>query len=435
MDIATVIGLVVGVAVLVTASGGGAPELYDGTALLLVVLGGFAATLVAFPLREIGRIPSIVRQVLYSRASSPKALIERIVHFAECARRGGILSLEQELAATDPGSLKAGVMLAMDGTEPALISDILGGELREVEERHALGAEMVQTLGRNWATFGVIGALLTLVMESGAESAGLGGAALPLLYGAVLAGLVAWPFRCKLVVVSEGEVLSRRLIIEGIGAIQAGDNPRLVEHKLSVLLAPFRPSDKTPALVPPPAAPDGKGAEEITAYAAANEERILAAVAAAIAARDDPEEDKAEGIELVERARRKELAVMAVLARLEESVCQQVLKALKSPPPVEPSAVADTESFSFEDIRTLTDRETQVLLREVDQRDLVFALKGASRELIDKVLGNMSERVCTFILHEVALCHPTPPDIFMTQARVVAQVFQLVKQGHITLPK
>jgi flagellar motor switch protein FliG len=49
--------------------------------------------------------------------------------------------------------------------------------------------------------------------------------------------------------------------------------------------------------------------------------------------------------------------------------------------------------FVFDDISKLTDREIQTLMREVDQKDLVVALKASTEELKDKILGNMSERV------------------------------------------
>jgi flagellar motor switch protein FliG len=62
--------------------------------------------------------------------------------------------------------------------------------------------------------------------------------------------------------------------------------------------------------------------------------------------------------------------------------------------------------FVFEDIAKLTDRELQSLLREVDQKDLIVALKSASEELKEKVLGNMSERVRTFITEEMEFQGP-----------------------------
>jgi len=90
---------------------------------------------------------------------------------------------------------------------------------------------------------------------------------------------------------------------------------------------------------------------------------------------------------------------------------------------------------SFNDIVRLTDREIQTLMREVDQKDLVVALKAASDELKDKVLGNFSKRVRTFITEEMEFLGPMPlSEVEEVQLRIVQQVEQLAEQGHVTWP-
>lgn len=90
--------------------------------------------------------------------------------------------------------------------------------------------------------------------------------------------------------------------------------------------------------------------------------------------------------------------------------------------------------FVFADIAKLTDREIQTLMREVDQKDLVIALKAAPDELKDKVLGNMSERVRTFITEEMEFLGPMRlSEVEEVQLRIVQQVRQLEEQGQITI--
>ena len=90
--------------------------------------------------------------------------------------------------------------------------------------------------------------------------------------------------------------------------------------------------------------------------------------------------------------------------------------------------------FVFADISKLTDREIQTLMREVDQKDLVVALKAAQDELKDKVLGNMSERVRTFITEEMEFLGPMRlSEVEEVQLRIVQQVRQLEEQGQITI--
>ena len=89
--------------------------------------------------------------------------------------------------------------------------------------------------------------------------------------------------------------------------------------------------------------------------------------------------------------------------------------------------------FVFDDISKLTDREIQTLMREVDQKDLVIALKAAQDELKDKILGNMSERVRTFITEEMEFQGPMRlSEVEEVQLRIVQQVRQLEEQAIVS---
>ena len=90
--------------------------------------------------------------------------------------------------------------------------------------------------------------------------------------------------------------------------------------------------------------------------------------------------------------------------------------------------------FVFEDILKLSDREIQILLREVDQKDLVIALKSSSEELKEKVLGNMSDRVRQFVTEEMDFSGPMRlSEVEEVQLRIVQMVRQLEEQGQITI--
>ena len=90
--------------------------------------------------------------------------------------------------------------------------------------------------------------------------------------------------------------------------------------------------------------------------------------------------------------------------------------------------------FVFEDILKLSDREIQILLREVDQKDLVIALKSSSEELKEKVLGNMSDRVRQFVTEEMDFTGPMRlSEVEEVQLRIVQMVRQLEEQGQITI--
>ena len=92
--------------------------------------------------------------------------------------------------------------------------------------------------------------------------------------------------------------------------------------------------------------------------------------------------------------------------------------------------------FVFSDLAKLTDREIQTLLREVEQKDLTMALKGADEELKEKILGNMSERVRQFIQEEMEFAGPMRlSEVEEVQLRIVHQARQLEDQGQITITR
>ncbi|MEW6751158.1 MAG: FliG C-terminal domain-containing protein [Candidatus Latescibacterota bacterium] len=439
MAILTIAALVVGLAVVFAGTGQTVCPFADWHAFIVVFVGGLAATLAAFPACVFGRIPRLLWRAVTARHAAPAETIGRIVGMAETARRQGILALEHEL----PGDpfLRTGVVLAVDGAEPALIAGILGTELQSLQERHRQSRRLLETLARNWMVFAGIGVALVLVVggEAGLPPLELvRQAASPLLQGLLLAGLFAWPLACRLGEVHEQEALAKRMAIEGVMAIQSGDNPRIVEHKLAVFLAPGQrprgPAAPGPAAPPPPA--PGPGNEEVAREVARftqDHRALLLQELRSTAARVADETSRLQLGDLAGRFQREEIGVVALLAALSQEVRQELLLAMRHAPrpPVEDAAAR--ADFDFGDFVGLTDREIQTLLREVDQRDLVIALKGAAEEVREKFLSNMSQRVRTFITEEIEYLHVHPVEVLETRARMVLQAHRLAQQGQVTL--
>lgn len=248
MDIATIVGLL-GASTLILIAMEDPMTFWNIPSVLIVIGGTLMATLAANPLSQVGGIASVYLKTIKTSASSPNELIEKIVGFAETARREGILALEQAVEEANDAFLSGGIRLAVDGTEPDLIMDILETELRYIEERHNQSAEMIARAAEMAPAFGMIGTLvgLVLMLKDMSDPAAIGPAMavalLTTLYGSIIANVFLNPIAAKLKIYSKEEILSKQMIIEGIMAIQQGDNPRIVEHKLSVFLPPsLRPS-------------------------------------------------------------------------------------------------------------------------------------------------------------------------------------------------
>ena len=92
------------------------------------------------------------------------------------------------------------------------------------------------------------------------------------------------------------------------------------------------------------------------------------------------------------------------------------------------------QMFVFDDIANLTDREIQLILREVDSKDLSTALKGAGDEMKDRIFTNVSERVGTMMKEEMEFSGPVRmSDVEEVQLRIVQTVRQLEEAGQVTI--
>ena len=115
------------------------------------------------------------------------------------------------------------------------------------------------------------------------------------------------------------------------------------------------------------------------------------------------------------------------------SIEKNVLDRLDAQDP-EVAEIVRNMMFVFDDIHKLTDREVQTVLREVEQKDLVIALKAASEDVREKVLGNMSERVRSFIEDEIEFSGPMRlSEVEEVQLRIVQKIRQLEDQGQVAI--
>jgi chemotaxis protein MotA len=249
MDIATIVGIIAAFAFIMVGVQENIGAMLNAPSAIIVIGGTIASSLIMNPLSEVINIVGVYKKSFVNKIPVPTELIERIVGFAETARREGILALEQAVEDGDDPFMAAGVKLAVDGTEPDLIMDILETEVQFIEDRHKLGSQILADMAVAAPAFGMIGTLIGLVimLKNMSDPAAIGPAMaialLTTLYGAILANVLLDPISKKLKTYSSKELMTKRMIIEGIMAIQSGDNPRIVETKLAAFLAPkLRPS-------------------------------------------------------------------------------------------------------------------------------------------------------------------------------------------------
>lgn len=248
MDITSIIGVLLAfgliLAAILTAEGSKLSAFIDYPSAMVVIGGAIAATMIAFPLKSILTAPMVFKKVFFNSQESISDLIEQLVSLAETARRDGLLALEARLEEIENTFIILGIQMAVDGTRPEVIEDIMRTELDAVATRHRDGKSMLDQLGRFAPAFGMIGTLMGLIIMLGnmddpsSIGSGMAVALITTLYGAIISNVIFLPFSEKLGFLNKQELLIMEITIRGIQGIQSGENPRMIEQKLSTFLPP-----------------------------------------------------------------------------------------------------------------------------------------------------------------------------------------------------
>lgn len=222
----------------------------DNNSIILVC--GMTSTVIflAFPVKNVKSLIGVVKRAVFYSSPSVQKLIEDMVSYAEVARRDGILSLESTTKDIEDPFIVRGIQMAVDGTDPELIEQVMNNDLENLAERHDAGKALLDGIGKYAPAFGMIGTLVGLVImfsnmdDPAAIGPGMAVALLTTMYGAIIANCLALPLADRLARRSAEEVLYRTIIIKGVMSIQSGDNPRIVEQKLRTYLPPSQRAEE-----------------------------------------------------------------------------------------------------------------------------------------------------------------------------------------------
>ena len=246
METSTVIGIGMGIiSVFVGMILKGAPltALNNPAAFLIIIGGTFSCLFIGFRMEQLKNFPNLIKLTLKKPALQEQAeLLRMFVELSQIARREGILALESKVQEIEDPFFRTGLGMVIDGMEPEFVSDVLDAELEIMKGRHAEGRSMFTQAGTYAPTLGVLGAVVGLIAALGnlndIEKLGhsIAAAFVATILG-IFTGYVLWlPFANKLKIISEQEIGQKRMIIEGILSLQAGDSPTAIESKLMVFI-------------------------------------------------------------------------------------------------------------------------------------------------------------------------------------------------------
>lgn len=242
MDLATLIGLIGALVIVVMAMvTSGDVMIFVNVPSLLIVVGGTSfAVMAKYSLGQFLGAMSIMGKSFKTKLSSPEEIIVEVVELADLARKGGLLSLEGKEVSND--FLQKGIQLLVDGHDPEVVKSILSKDVREGLSRHAVGRAIFVSIGDTAPAMGMIGTLIGLVQmlsamdDPKAIGPAMAVALLTTLYGAMIANIWALPVADKVALRSDEEARIQSMIIDALLAIQAGQNPRVIQGLLKTYL-------------------------------------------------------------------------------------------------------------------------------------------------------------------------------------------------------
>ena len=245
MDPATLIGVIGALVFIVVANvmEGGNPMSLMLLPPILLVVGG--TIMISIAGGTVGDVKLAVRGRVHAftgKAASAGALVPTLVSLSEKARREGLLALEDALADIDDPFLTRGLTLAIDGTDPEEVRDILEADVVAAKAEAKQSAKFFTSAGAYAPTIGIVGTVMGLVhvLEQLAQPVKLGhliaGAFVATLWGVMSANVFFLPVGARITRLGELKAAQMEIVIEGIAALQAGSNPRVVAQRLQALL-------------------------------------------------------------------------------------------------------------------------------------------------------------------------------------------------------
>ena len=246
LETSTVIGIGMGIiSVFVGMVIKGAPiSVLVNPAAFLIILGGTISCLfIGFRMEHMKNFPTLIKMTTKKPAlQEPSEILTMFVELSKIARREGILALESKVQDIQDPFLKTGLGMIIDGMEPEFVGDVLEAEIAITQARHAENRSMFSQAGTYAPTLGVLGAVVGLIAALGnlndIEKLGhsIAAAFVATILG-IFTGYVLWlPFANKLKIMSEQEIGQKRMIIEGILSLQAGESPTAIQAKLMVFI-------------------------------------------------------------------------------------------------------------------------------------------------------------------------------------------------------
>lgn len=225
----------------------------DIPSIIIVIGGVIACLLFAFPISQIAKVPKHLLIIFSPKVYNPENYIAKIVECAKKARANGLLALEEDTNEMTDAFMKNSFQMVVDSVDQEKVREQMDVWLDNLDARHAADRSFYDKGAELAPAFGMIGTLIGLInmlqnmQDFDALGPSMSVALVTTLYGSILANAFFVPISNKLRVRHEEEYLCMSIIAEGVQAIQAGENPKLVQERLIHMLPEYRQAKFSPA--------------------------------------------------------------------------------------------------------------------------------------------------------------------------------------------
>lgn len=242
MKSVTLLGIIAGTIAIFGAfiwEGGTFDALFMLPAMLIVFGGTFAAGIAGTSWEVFKRFPKLIYIAFFPKKYNVEEIINQIFSFSVKSRKEGILSLEDELKNSLHPHIAKFVEVCIDGADPDTLQQIAELEINSINERHNENIGIFVKMGGYSPTMGIIGTVMGLI--STLASAGsdpnvlihhIASAFIATMWGIFMANLVWLPIADKLRHIHNQEISLINLILNGVIALQLGENPYVIQSRL-----------------------------------------------------------------------------------------------------------------------------------------------------------------------------------------------------------
>jgi chemotaxis protein MotA len=239
MNRSSLIGIAFGLVLIVGSIliGGDIRRYFDLPSVMIVIGGVLAATIASYSFSQLKQAIAGIRNIFTDDDGDLLSDLEQVLDMAGIARREGLLALDGSTF-QDP-FLTKGVELIVDGIDSELVREILEGEISLADEQEQVPAKVLSSMAQYAPAFGMVGTLIGLInmlmflSDASALGPSMATALITTFYGVILANLLFLPAAVKVRSASSLRQTRQEMLLEGILALQRGDNPRLIREKLA----------------------------------------------------------------------------------------------------------------------------------------------------------------------------------------------------------